>query len=241
MEGESQEPDLEIRDIPEAAPEGRWGGREGESALRIGELSRTTGVPVPTIKFYVREGLLPAGELTSPNQARYGDAHLRRLRLIRALLEVGGLSLGSIRKVLEVVEDTGRPVHEMLGTTARTLDHLYPDAVEDPHGEARRMVADLIERRGWHISPEHPAAVETAAAVASFTAVGHEDYLESLDDFAAASERIAEADLGYVARRVEREDLVERVVVGTVLGDALLAALRRMAQVDASARRYDNA
>ena len=35
--------------------------------MRIAELSQTTGVPVPTIKYYLREGLLPSGELTSPN------------------------------------------------------------------------------------------------------------------------------------------------------------------------------
>ena len=64
--------------------------------MRIGELSRRTGVPVPTIKYYVREGLLPAGQLTSPNQASYDDAHERRLRLIRALLDVGGLKVAAI-------------------------------------------------------------------------------------------------------------------------------------------------
>ena len=53
--------------------------------MRIAELSRDSGVPVPTIKYYVREGLLPPGELTSPNQAQYDASHLRRLRLIRAL------------------------------------------------------------------------------------------------------------------------------------------------------------
>jgi DNA-binding transcriptional MerR regulator len=35
----------------------------------IAELSRQTEVPVATIKYYLREGLLPAGELSSPNQA----------------------------------------------------------------------------------------------------------------------------------------------------------------------------
>jgi hypothetical protein len=47
---------------------------------------------VPTIKYYVREGLLPPGQLASPNQTQYDNSHLRRLRLIRALTEVGGLS-----------------------------------------------------------------------------------------------------------------------------------------------------
>ncbi|MET9885504.1 hypothetical protein ABZZ20_20685 [Streptomyces sp. NPDC006430] len=60
----------------------------------------------------------------------------------------------------------------------------------------------------------------------------------TLDEFAAAGERIAAADLDFVTRRQRPEELVERVVVGTVLGDAMLAALRRLAQVDASARRY---
>jgi DNA-binding transcriptional MerR regulator len=40
-------------------------------SMRIAELSRRSGVSVPTIKYYLREGLLPPGERTSPNQALY--------------------------------------------------------------------------------------------------------------------------------------------------------------------------
>ncbi|MGB8946164.1 MAG: MerR family transcriptional regulator, partial [Streptomyces sp.] len=86
--------------------------------MRIGELSRRTGVPVPTIKYYVREGLLPPGELSSPNQAHYGETHERRLRLIRALLEVGGLKVSAIAEVLGAVDDPGRPLHKVLGAAA---------------------------------------------------------------------------------------------------------------------------
>ncbi|GFN02698.1 hypothetical protein Smic_12540 [Streptomyces microflavus] len=86
--------------------------------MRIGELSRRSGVPVPTIKFYVRERLLPAGELTSPNQADYGPDHERRLRLIRVLLEVGGLSLAAIAEVLEAADDPEQPVIRVLGRAA---------------------------------------------------------------------------------------------------------------------------
>ncbi|MFJ5553395.1 MerR family transcriptional regulator [Streptomyces sp. NPDC093225] len=207
--------------------------------MRIGELSRNTGVPIPTIKFYVREGLVPAGELTSPNQARYDDSHVRRLRLIRALMDVGGLSVAAIRGVLAAVEDTEEPVHGVLGEAARTVAPAYrecPD--EDRMDEARALVLDLVARRGWRVPPDHRGIEPLATALAHFLAVGHGDYLGFLDEFAAASERIAAADLAYVARREAREDLVERVVVGTVLGDAVLAAMRRIAQVDASARRY---
>ncbi|MGW9433903.1 MerR family transcriptional regulator, partial [Streptomyces decoyicus] len=86
--------------------------------MRMGELSRTTGVPVPTIKYYVREGLRPPGELTSPNQATYGEAHERRLRLIRALLDVGGMKVAEIADVLTAIDDPARPVHKVLGAAA---------------------------------------------------------------------------------------------------------------------------
>ena len=41
--------------------------------MRISELSAQTGVPVPTIKYYLREGLLPEGERSAPTQAAYGE------------------------------------------------------------------------------------------------------------------------------------------------------------------------
>ena len=63
--------------------------------MRMAELSTTSDVPVATIKYYLREKLLPAGESETANQARYGSTHLDRLRLIRALIDVGGLSVVS--------------------------------------------------------------------------------------------------------------------------------------------------
>ncbi|MFD9412398.1 MerR family transcriptional regulator [Streptomyces sp. NPDC059989] len=205
----------------------------------MGELSRATGVPVPTIKFYLREGLLPAGELTSPNQARYGEEHARRLHLIRALTDVGGLPLASVAKVVEAVEDRERPVHKLLGAAAGTLVPTYaPDPDPANSERARALVEELIARRGWQVHADDPAAVALTAAAASVLAVGLGDYLDSLDEFAASAERVAAADLSFVARGEGPEDMVERVVVGTVLGEAMLGALRRLAQVDASARLY---
>ncbi|MFJ3902652.1 MerR family transcriptional regulator [Streptomyces sp. NPDC090025] len=209
--------------------------------MRIGELSRRTGVSVPTIKYYVREGLLPAGQLTSPNQAAYEETHVRRLRLIRALLDVGGLSVAGIREVIAAVDDPGRPVHDMLGTAADRVVPRYDDGTDGP-GErlaaARETVNALVERRGWRGHADAPAAESLAIALAALDNVGHGGFAEVLDDYAAAAERVARADLDYVSRNVVREELVESVVVGTVLGDAMFAALRRLAHADASDRVF---
>ncbi|MFB7939925.1 MerR family transcriptional regulator [Streptomyces sp. NPDC056049] len=210
--------------------------------MRIGELSRRTGVSVPTIKFYVREGLLPAGRLTSPNQAAYEETHVRRLRLIRALIDVGGLSVAAVREVIAAVDDTGRPVHRLLGEAAERMVPRYggePAAGEEGAlAEARERVAGLIEERNWRCHADSPAAEALAVALAALESVGHERFGEVLGAYADAAERVARADLEYVARHVAREELVESVAVGTVLGDALFGALRRLAQIDASSRLF---
>ena len=89
--------------------------------MRIGELSKVTEVPVPTIKYYLREGLLPAGELSSPNQASYGEAHIRRLRLIRALVELAQVPVAQVKDILESLDSDDVPLHEQIGRAHRAL------------------------------------------------------------------------------------------------------------------------
>ncbi|MFJ5140238.1 MerR family transcriptional regulator [Streptomyces sp. NPDC088707] len=209
--------------------------------MRIGELSRRTGVSIPTIKFYVREGLLPAGELTSPNQASYGETHVQRLRLIRALLDVGGLSVAAIREVILAVDDPERSVHKLLGTVASGLVPRYDRESHAGIEDARKKVAALIAARGWRVNQDNPASEALAVALAAVDEAGHGSFTEVLDAYADAAERVARADLDFVARNVAREELVESVVVGTVIGDAIFSALRRMAQTDTSDRMYGQA
>ena len=73
--------------------------------MRISELSRESGVPVATIKFYLRERLLPDGVLTSATQAQYDETHVARLGLVRALIGAGGLSIAAARSRDQAIED----------------------------------------------------------------------------------------------------------------------------------------
>jgi DNA-binding transcriptional MerR regulator len=67
--------------------------------LTIGELSRRTGVPVKTLRFYSDEGLLPLAGRTSSRYRLYATQALVRVDVIRTLRDAG-LSLDSIKKVL---------------------------------------------------------------------------------------------------------------------------------------------
>lgn len=75
--------------------------------LSIGELSRRTGVKVPTIRYYEQVGLMAASERTEGNQRRYGQPELDRLGFIRHARELG-FSIQAISALIELQEHPDR-------------------------------------------------------------------------------------------------------------------------------------
>ena len=67
--------------------------------LTIGELSRRTGVPVKTLRYYSDEGLLPPAERSRSGYRLYAEEHVVRIDLIRTLREAG-IGLEAIGRVL---------------------------------------------------------------------------------------------------------------------------------------------
>src|SRR3954454_24953315 len=68
------------------------------TSLRIDDLARAADVPVDTIRYYAREGLLPPAIKSGKNRL-YGPEHLERLARIRAL-QAKRFSLAAIRAIL---------------------------------------------------------------------------------------------------------------------------------------------
>jgi DNA-binding transcriptional MerR regulator len=204
--------------------------------LRIAELSRDSGVPVPTIKYYVREGLLDPGQLTSPNQAQYGDSHLRRLKLIRALAEVAGLSIAAIRQLLDAASSPAASPRDTLGKAQYATTPRYDYQASDTSWQAATDQAEeLIKARGWQINPNSPAKELLTGVLAALRDLGQGDLLSLADAYAEPAEQIAAADLTVIRARPTLDGQLEGVIIGTVLGDTLLAALRRLAEENASA------
>jgi DNA-binding transcriptional MerR regulator len=206
--------------------------------VRIAELSSRSGTSIPSIKFYLREGLLPSGESTGRNQAEYDDSHLHRLRLIRALIDVGGVSVAGARDVLAAVDTPEIAVHQLLGAAAYSLHRPGRRNAEDlVWQEARKEVLERIRERGWLIDEDAPQVDQAADAVAAFRALGQEDMLAMLPVYLDVAQQIAGQEVDLVISRAEPARMVEGVITGTVLGEALLNAFRRLGQQDASARR----
>ena len=67
--------------------------------LSIGQLSRRTGVKVPTIRYYEQVGLMPSAGRTEGNQRRYDQDGLERLGFIRHARDLG-FSLEDIKSLI---------------------------------------------------------------------------------------------------------------------------------------------
>jgi DNA-binding transcriptional MerR regulator len=197
--------------------------------MRMAELSAESGVPVPTIKYYLREGLLPAGERTSPNQVKYDQRHVRRIRLVRALVEVGGLSIASAREVLARMDAPGHSDLESLGKVLYAMPAPRGHAEDASLKDATAEVEALLERRGWDVRRDAPARRALAEVLATLHRVGGDDFAALLDDYAAAAENLAKKEGPVVLDRGDVDARGEAVVIGTVVADALLSALRRLA------------
>jgi DNA-binding transcriptional MerR regulator len=204
--------------------------------MRMAELSRTTGIATPTIKWYLREGLLPRGDTTKPNQAEYGDRHVRRLRLVRALTEVGGLPVAQTRAVTAALDDPSVDLAGVLKIAHGALSH---GAVAPAAPEAAAVDA-FLARRGWTVQENSPARDQLAAVVAMLGGLmglpagvagdGPAAAVSMLGPYADAVERLALMEIGTLPFDEGRDAVVERVVVGTVLFERALGTLRRLAQ-----------
>jgi DNA-binding transcriptional MerR regulator len=77
----------------------------------IGELSKQTGVKVPTIRYYEEIGLMAAPTRTASGQRRYGDKARDQLGFIAHAREMG-FSLEAIRSLLELAAHPEEPCRD---------------------------------------------------------------------------------------------------------------------------------
>jgi DNA-binding transcriptional MerR regulator len=204
--------------------------------VKISQLSRASGLPVPTVKYYLREGLLPAGTPTAPNQAEYGDTHVRRLRLIRTLREVGGLEIERIRRVITAIEDEDLSRHDLFGVAQRALESARTSAkMTDEVRRARTEVDRFVEELGWQIRPEAAARQELADALASLRRLGRDYGTEAFVPYAEAADRMAAWEVSAIPTSEPPSVAVERMVIGSIVFGVIFDALRRLAHENHSA------
>ncbi|MEV0320652.1 MerR family transcriptional regulator [Streptomyces sp. NPDC050658] len=211
--------------------------------MRLAELSKRSGVSTATIKYYLREGLLPAGRHVTATQSEYDERHLQRLRLVRALIQVGRVPIASAREVLTALEDESLDHNSRLGTAVWALPHGPATPEDDPSTQAARHTVDALLRQiGWQSAQAYgadsPAYGMLVTAVGTLTRLGYPCGVDDLAPYARSAGQLAVADLDLVEQSESPDEQLEAAVALTVLYEPVLLALRRMAQAEESNRRY---
>lgn len=196
--------------------------------MRISELARVTRISVPTIKYYLREGLLPQGHPISTTQAAYDDSHVSRLRMIRAMIDVGALSVATVRSVLAAIDSGPDQLWSAIDQTHDALA-ATPDPPDHPPHRALAALTVL----GWQAQENSAVVRQLDTALTAADQVGLSTTAQRLLTYADAAIAIAEYDVANIPTGHDPHAAaaaVTYVVLGTVLYEPLLLALRRLAQ-----------
>lgn len=195
----------------------------GEGMLRMRELAEASGVPAPTIKHYLREGLLPEPVKTSRNMAYYPPEFVDRIKLIKRLQEERYLPLKAIKTVLDEDPDRAKAMLELgdqileralAGERSRTS----AAEVRKRYGLPKEVLDRLAElevltpnSRGYS-----PSDVTIIEAISRFRAGGYDQTIgftvyDTLR-YKAALEELVRQEVDVVMERLAGEVPPERVV-----------------------------
>ena len=105
--------------------------------MKIGELARAAGVPIDTVRYYERQGLLPLPARTASGYRQYGHDDAARLRFVRRAKALG-FTLEEIRELLGL---SARREADIAGMKAAAMQKLAD--IDDKLAELQRMRAGL--------------------------------------------------------------------------------------------------
>ncbi len=226
-----------------------------DGLLKMSELAERSGVSVGTIKHYLREGLLGAGEgivRTSRNMAYYPPEYVERIQLIKRLQEQRFMPLRLIKGVMASDPDRARALVELedhileRAVAAQESDRISGAQVRGRYDLPQNVLDRLAELQV--LSPTtsgyDPDDIAIIEAISRFRAGGYDEalgftvydtlrYREALGPLVREEVR---ALLDRLAGEVEPERAVQiiasgaaplRELIGAMHSKMLLCELRR--------------
>jgi len=138
-------------------------------ALKMKDLERATGVGRETIRFYIRQGLLPEPHRPGRNVAWYDAGFVERIALIKELQQKRFLPLHAIKGILGAGDAAARPSRTEVQTLLELDGKLFPPLAGIPAPSPERLAA-LAQRTDLPV-----AELEAIAAAGAITIVRRDD------------------------------------------------------------------
>ena len=179
-------------------------------ALTIGELETESGVSRSTIYYYVRAGLLPPAQKSSPTRAIYTDDHVELLGEIRRLKQAG---LGI------------RAIREQLGPRVHSASQNGEDLVARQGEETRRAILRTAAREFARNGYRQTRIADIIAELGITPQVLYANFPTKRDLFAAAYRESLDISMSVIEPRLAGEDDLAVHLLWRMVGDYGLRAL----------------
>ena len=179
-------------------------------ALTIGELESESGTARSTIYYYVRAGLLPPAQKSSPTRALYTDVHVELLHDIRRL-KLDGLDIKAIREQLE------HRVH--------TASENGEDLVARQGEETRRAILQTAAREFARNGYRQTRIADIIADLGITPQVLYANFPTKRDLFAAAYRESLDASMSIIEPRLAGEEDLAVHLLWRMVGDYGLQGL----------------
>ncbi len=119
------------------------GEDEGRRMLKIGEVSKRSGVGVEALRFYEKSGLLDRPSRTFSGYRVYGEEVLERLAFIKQAQALG-FSLDEVRRIVEDARKGESPCDEVREIVRRRLAEL-DERLRELHRYRKELQQTLAE------------------------------------------------------------------------------------------------
>ena len=194
--------------------------------MRVSALATHTCVSVATVKYYIREGMLAPGHPQGPRRADYDDSHVQRICLIQALTGPAGLSLSQVKAILRIIDEPKSPLVDRLAAATRVIDDAAGAEIDSNDNSYLRAE----QAAGWLGEPYRADAPAAAVLEKALQAVETAGFQIHADQFAIYGEHMLAIAASEIANiPTEPVEAVQYAVLGTVLFEPVLTAIRRLA------------
>lgn len=190
--------------------------------MRISVLAEVTGVPLATVKFYIREGMLPKGVATSATSAEYSEDHIKRIRLIQALSDVRALPLAQVKEILTLVDQPLPSMSESLSRAIGALPPYVDDAEEYP------LARHALESLGYVYDTASAGVKQLNSAIQAVLDAGLYWNEPDIAFYGEMAMKLAAREVQPMMS-LSREEMVPFAVLGTAMYEPIILALRRLA------------
>lgn len=105
----------------------------------IGQAAKLSGVNIETIRYYEREGIVPAADRSTSGRRLYDDAAIARLRFIRRCRDLG-FPISDVRALLDLSSNAAKHCDDV-----REISERHLSGVRERLADLRELEAALAD------------------------------------------------------------------------------------------------